>query len=115
MDERRERDPDTGENIYVQTGAGIGDIFAKVAPKITGKTAKKLATKAAEKVVEKGAEKTGELIGENIYDKFSSKKKGQPPQPSETKGEEIMAILKQEDTPKVDKYQYIKDVYNDLL
>ena len=30
MDERRERDPDTGEDIYVQTGAGISDIFAKV-------------------------------------------------------------------------------------
>ena len=105
MDERRERDPDTGEDIYVQTGAGIGDIFAKVAAKITGKIAKKLATKAAEKVVEKGAEK----IGEKIVEKFSSKKK-----PSETKGEEIVAILK-EDIPKVDKYQYIKDVYNDLL
>ena len=35
MDERRERDPDTGEHIYV--GTGISDIFAK----ITGKTAKK--------------------------------------------------------------------------
>ena len=47
MDERRERDPDTGEDTYVQTGAGISDIFAKV----TGKTAKKLATKAMEKGV----------------------------------------------------------------
>ena len=45
MDERRERDPDTGENIFVQTGTGISDIFAK----ITGKTAKKLAAKAAKK------------------------------------------------------------------
>ena len=112
MDERRERDPDTGENTYVQTGAGIGDIFSKIATKITGKTAKKLAAKAMEKGVEKIGEKTGELIGEKIYDKFSSKKVQQP---SETKGEEIMAILKQEDTPKVDEYQYIKDVYNDLL
>ena len=110
MDERRERNPDTGENIYVQTGAGIGDIFAKVVAKITGKTAKKLATKVMEKGVEKIGEKTGELIGEKIYDKFSSKKK-----PSETKGKEIVAILNQEDIPKVDKYQYIKDVYNDLL
>ena len=110
MDERRERDPDTGENIFVQTGAGISDIFAKVAAKVTGKTAKKSATKAAEKSLEKIGEKTGKLIGEKIYDKFSSKKV--PPQP-ETKGEEIMAIL--EDIPKVDKYQYIKDVYNDLL
>ena len=110
MDERRERDPDTGEDIYVQTGAGISNIFAKVAAKITGKTAKKLATKAAEKGVVKIGEKTGKLIGEKIYDKFSTKKK-----PSEAKGKEIMAILKQEDIPKVDKYQYVKDVYNDLL
>ena len=104
MDERRERDPDTGENIYVQTGAGISDIFAK----ITGKTAKKLAVKAAEK----GAEK----IGEKIYDKFSSKKK-----PTEAKGKEIMALLRQEGTPKVDEdpkvdeFQYVKDVINELL
>ena len=102
MDERRERDPDTGEDTYVQTGAGISDIFAKVAAKITGKTAKKLAAKTAEKGIEK--------IGEKIYDKFSSKKA----QPPETKGEEIMAIL-QENIPKNDKYQYVKDVYNDLL
>ena len=85
MDERRERDPDTGEDIYVQTGAGISDIFAKVAAKITGKTAKKLAVKAAEKGVEKVGEKTGKLIGEKIYDKFSTKKV----QPLEAKGEEI--------------------------
>ena len=98
MDERRERDPDTGEDFYVQTGAGISDIFAKVAAKITGKTAKKLAAKAAEKGVEKIGEKIGQLIGEKIYDKFSSKT-----QPPETKGKEIMAIL-QDDTPKVDKF-----------
>ena len=67
MDERRERDTDTGEDTYVQTGAGISDI------KITGKTAKKLAAKAAEKGVEKIGEKTGQLIGEKIYNKFSSK------------------------------------------
>ena len=120
MDERRERDPDTGEAIYVQTGAGISDIFAKVAAKITGKTAKKLAAKAAEKGVEKIGEKTGKLIGEKIYDKFSSKKK-----PTEAKGEEIAKWLRLIGTPKVDtpihedskvdKYQYVKDVYNDLL
>ena len=75
MDERRERDPDTGEDTYVQTGAGISDIFAK----ITGKTAKKLATKAIKKGVEKIGEKTGKLIGEKIYEKFSSKKT-QPPE-----------------------------------
>ena len=104
MEERRERDPDTGEDIFVQTGAGIGDIFGKIAAKITGKTAKKLAAKAAEKGVEKIGEKTGQLIGEKIYDKFKT---------PETKGAEIMAIL-QEPT-KVDKFQYVKDVYNDLL
>ena len=104
MDERRERDPDTGADTYVQTGAG------KVAAKLAGKTAKKLAAKAAEKGIEKIGEKTGKLIGEKMYDKFSSKKA----QPPETKGQEIMAIL-QENIPKIDKYQYVKDVYNDLL
>ena len=134
MEERRERNADTGENIDVSTGAGFGDVFAK----LTGKTAKTLAIKAAEKVIEKGAEKTGEVLGEKIYDNFSSKKKPsetkgeeianylkkeyakfekikETTQPSETKGEEVVAILKQEDNPKVDKYQYIKDVYDDLL
>ena len=112
MDERRERDPDTGEAIYVQTGAGISDIFAKVA----AKTAKQLAVKAAEK----GVEKTGKLIGEKIYDKFSTKK-----EPFEAKGEEIAKWLRLIGTPKVDtpihedpkvdKYQYVKDVINELL
>ena len=91
--------------MYVQTGAGISDILAK----ITGKTAKKLAAKAAGKGIKKIGEKTGQLIGEKIYDKFSSKKT----QPPETKGKEIMAILR-DDTPK-DDFQYVKDVYNDLL
>ena len=100
MDERRERDPDTGEHIYV--GTGISDIFAK----ITGKTAKKIAAKAAEKGMEKIGEKTGQLIGEKIYDKFTK------PKP-EVGGKEIMAIL--QEPPKTDKFQYIKDVYNDLL
>ena len=102
MDERRERDPDTGEHIYV--GTGIGDIFAK----ITGKTAKKLASKAAEKGMEKIGEKTSQLIGEKIYDKFTK-----PPPKPEVGGKEIMAIL--QEPPKTDKFQYIKDVYNDLL
>ena len=109
MDERGERNPDTGENIYWTTGAGIGDIFAKVAAKVTGKTAKKLATK----VMEKGAEKTAELIGEKIYDKFSSKKKGRPT--TETKGKEISALLQKTDAPETNKYQHVKDVYFDLL
>ena len=102
MDERRERDPDTGEHIYV--GTGISDIFAK----ITGKTAKKIATKAAEKGMEKIGEKTGQLIGEKIYDKFTK-----PPPKPELGGQKIMEIL--QETPKTDKFQYIKDVYNDLL
>ena len=102
MDERRERDPDTGEHIYV--GTGIGDIFAK----ITGKTAKKIATKAAEKGMEKIGEKTGQLIGEKIYNKFTK-----PSPKPELGGQKIMAML--QETPKTDKFQYIKDIYNDLL
>ena len=101
MDERRERDPDTGEHIYV--GTGISDIFAK----ITGKTAKKIATKAAKKGMEKIGEKTGQLIGEKIYDKFTK-----PPPKPEVGGKEIMAILQE---PPKKNFQYIKDVYNDLL
>ena len=108
MEERRERDPHTGEDIYVQTGAGIGDIFGKIAAKITGKTAQKIATKAAKKGVEKIGEKTGQLIGEKIYDKFSTKTK-----PPETKGAEIMAIL--QEPQKIDEFQYVNDVYNNLL
>ena len=106
MEERRQRDPDTGEDTLFQTGAGIGDIFGRIAAKITGKTAKKLAAKAAEKGVEKIGEKTGKLIGEKIYDKFSTKT-------PETKGAEIMAIL--QEPKKIDEFQYVKDVYNDLL
>ena len=101
MDERRERDPDTGEYIYV--GTGISDIFAK----ITGKTAQKIATKAAEKGMEKIGEKTGQLIGEKIYDKFTK-----PPPKPEVGGQKIMEML--QETPK-NEFQYIKDVYNDLL
>ena len=54
--------------------------------------------------MKKIGEKTGQLIGEKIYDKFKT---------PETKGAEIMAIL-QEPT-KTDKFQYVKDVYNNLL
>ena len=101
MDERRERDPDTGEDIYV--GTGISDIFGKIAATITGKTAQKIAIKAAKKGMEKIGEKTGQLIGEKIYDKFRKPEVG---------GKEIMAILQE---PPTDKFQYIKGVYNDLL
>ena len=96
MDERRERDPDTGEHIYVGTG---------IIAKITGKTAKKIATKAAEKGMEKIGEKTGQLIGEKIFTK--------PPPKPELGGQKIMEML--QETPKTDKFQYIKDIYNDLL
>ena len=106
MEERRERDPDTGENIFVQTGAGIGDIFGRIAAKITGKTAKKLAVKAAEKGFEKIGEKTGQLVGEKIYDKFSKKT-------PETKGAEIMGLL--QEPKKIDEFQYVKNVYQALL
>ena len=109
MDERRERDPDTGEHIYV--GTGISDIFGKIAAKITGKTAQKIATKAAEKGMEKIGEKTGQLIGDKIYDKFKTKPK--PPPKPELGGQKIMEML--QEPPKTDKFQYIKDVYNDLL
>ena len=111
MDERRERDPDTGEHSYV--GTGISEIFGKIAAKITGKTAKKLASKAAEKGMEKIGEKTGLLIGEKIYDSLKKKPKPQPQPKPEVGGKEIMAIL--QEPPKTDKFQYIKDVYNDLL
>ena len=111
MDERRERDPDTGEHIYV--GTGISDILGKIAAKLTGKTAKKLASKAAEKGMEKIGEKTGLLIGEKIYDSFKKKLKPQPPPKPEVGGKEIMEIL--QEPPKTDKFQYIKSVYNDLL
>ena len=47
-------------------------------------------------------------------------KKTQPPETGEeiipkTKGEENLSILKQKDTSKNDDFQYVKDVYNDLL
>ena len=67
MEERRERDPDTGEDTFVQTGAGISDMFWKLASKLTGKTAKKLATKVAEKGAEKIGGKNGQLIGEKKF------------------------------------------------
>ena len=105
MDERRERDPDTGEHIYV--GTGISDIFGKIAAKITGKTAKKIATKAAEKGMEKIGEKNGQLICEKIYDKSTK-----PPPKPELGGQKIMEMLQE---PPKKEFQYIKDVYNDLL
>ena len=80
MDERRERDPDTGEDTYVQTGAGISDIFAKVAAKITGKTAKKLAAKAAEKGVQKLEKKLESLLEKSSMISFPRKRPDHPKQ-----------------------------------
>ena len=68
-------------------GSGFFDIISKIGSKLTGKTASTLASKAAEKLIEKGAEKTGEVLGGKIHDKFSSKRKNQPIQTHETKGE----------------------------
>ena len=120
MDERRERDPDTGEITF---GGGFADVFSKVAAKLTGKTASKLASKAAEKLIEKGAEKvgekTGELVGEKIYDKFTNRGKKPIATPPETKGKEIRDFLVKENlpdsSPKENKFQHVKDVYNDLI
>ena len=58
MEERRERDPDTGEIIYTNIeGSGLGDMFSKLASKLTGETASKLASKAAEKTCRKRVRK----------------------------------------------------------
>ena len=73
MEKRRERDPDTGEYTFVQTGAGISDIFWKVASKLTGKTAKKLATKVAEKGVEKSEKKLDNLLVKKFTISFPQK------------------------------------------
>ena len=113
--ERRERDPDTGEITY---GSGFSDVLAKIGKKLTGKTASKLASKAAEQLVEKGAErvgeKTGEVLGEQICDKFSNRKETtQPVHTGETKEKEIGKILQKETSE--DPFQYIKDVYNDVI
>ena len=115
--ERRERDPDTGE-IF---GEGFSDVITKIAAKLTGKTAKKLATKAAEKLVEKGAEKvgekTGQLVGEKIYDRFTAKPIEGRRQIQETKGKEIVEMLKAVSTPPPErnKFQKINNIYDDLL
>ena len=119
--ERRERDLDTGEI----NGGGFSDVLGKIAAKLTGKTASKLASKAAEKLVEKGAEKvgekTGQLLGEKIYDKFSAKQSEETPvkPTTETKGKEIGEMLKKASSPssppEKNKFQEIKDLYDDLL
>lgn len=116
VEEQRYRDPDTGENYYIN-GSGLFDVVknvgSKLASKLTGKTAKKLAAKATEKGSEKIGEKTGQLIGDKIYNKFSNKPT------DETKGDEIINLLHQgnaeQPSQDTDKYKYIKEVYNDLL
>ena len=119
---RRIRDYDTGEISYVtlspRSDVGSG-FFTNIASKLTGKTASKAAEKLIEKGAEKVGEKTGEVLGEKIYDKFSSKQKNQPIQTHETKGEEIVKLLKEQAKPEkvkqVDKFQFVNDIYNDLL
>ena len=73
MEERRERDPDTGEMSFVQTGAGISDIFWKVATKLTGKTAQKLASKAAKKELKKLEKKLDNLLEKKFMTSFPQK------------------------------------------
>ena len=80
MEERRIRDPDTGEISYIKIeGSGLFDIFAKIGTKLTGKNSRKK-NKAAEKLIEKGAEKvgerTGEVLGENNHQFIQKKTKG---------------------------------------
>ena len=70
-------------------------------------------------------EKTGQLVGKKIYDKFKTKakpfrelvetKERDLIDIEETKGKEITEILKTINGKKIDKYQYIKDIYNDLM
>ena len=123
MDERRERDPDTGENVFVQTEAGASDMFAKIAAKITGKTAKKLAAKAMTKGMEKIGEKTGTLIGEKIFLSVLHKNSQKDNNYQyidlpihQTNTPKVESLPKQQrNTPKDNKYQYIKDVYNGRL
>ena len=55
--------------------------------------------------MEKIGEKTGQLIGEKL--KFTK-----PPPKPELGGQKIMEILQE---PPKTEFQYIKDVYNDLL
>ena len=66
------------------------------------------------------------MLGEKNYDKFSSKGKKStkaetekiPQEPiftEETNGNQISQILKKQGLPKEEKYQYIKDIYNDLI
>jgi len=120
-----ERDNDTG--IYYMEGRGF---WSKLTSKLSGKTAKKLASTPAEKIVTKGSEKigekTGQLIGEKIYDKFSSTRekaesKGsekiqEKPPINENKGEKIIELLQKENPQqKEDKYEYVKNVYRELL
>ena len=58
--------------------------------------------------MEKIGEKTGQLIGDKIYDKFKTK----PPPKPELGGQKIMEMLQE---PPKKEFQYVKDVYNDLL
>ena len=68
------------------------------------------------------------MVDEKIYDKFSGKNKKQKKvtfqEPivetvdtiiEEPKGDKIIKLLQKENGVKNDKYQYIKDIYNDFL
>ena len=105
-EERRERNPDTGE--YIIQGEGIFDVFKHVGSELTGKTAKKLATKALEKGSEKIGEETRQLIGDKIYNKYNNKPT------DETNGDKIINLMQQQ-SQDTDKYKGIKEIYNDLL
>ena len=92
---RRIRDYDTGE-IYFTPKAQ--DFFSDIAK--------------AEKV----GEKTGEFLGEKIKKLFSKKKPDISAAADETKGEEIVKLLRETNSPKpTDKFQLVKDVYDELL
>ena len=122
MSVRRKRD-EYGNSVYFDTeqlGEGIMDTLSSIGSKIIGKTSKKLASIAAEKLIEKGSEKVGTKLGEIAADKIADKfKKKQPQITSETKGSEIIELLKKIDDkgePKNDhKYEKLTRDFNDLI
>ena len=78
MEGRREIDPDTGQISYKNIeGSGLGDMFSKIASKLTGKTASKLASKLTGKLIEKGAEKLMKYLVKKFMISFHLKVKSQ--------------------------------------
>ena len=57
------------------------------------------------------------FLVKKIVISFLQSKKNQPIQTHKTKGEEIVKLLKEQAKPEKvqDKFQFVKDVYNDLL